>query len=444
LNAPESLASLAAAIQRGCRVLAVGWSAAGASVESGCHLPQCEALGRVGLTAQGRGTARNGYAMNDGNAEQSNETVGVPANPTQVAAQSPSVAPSSEAPSPTEAAAEAGKPSPSKGTVAATAPKSHGWLRRFFWLDGRVAEAAAKGFADTNPGWPAFALARQARAGIVQIGETGEGNGAVLLLEREEVLLLLRSHLERRNLASIGMGLSEDDWARARQVPAVEEVWVELSGAQQAALQAGLGAHADQALLSSDVKQRRYLAAALRKLATALAEPLEREASLVGRVLFMRWARIGAAALVLLAIAWSISASVEKKFGKPNIALGRPVTISSQFGDTALDHTLLVDGDKTNLGFHTDTGPNQWVMIDLGSSKNISKVVVYNRAECCQDRAIPLRLEVSDDGANFRKVADRTEEFDVWTAKGFNEKGRYVRLRHLGSNFLHLAEVEIY
>jgi hypothetical protein len=382
--------------------------------------------------------------MNDGNAEQSNETVGVPANPTQAAAQSPSVAPSSEPLPPTEAAAVNSSPVPSNLSASGTPAKSQGWLRQFFWLDGRVAEAATKGFADTNPGWAAFALARQVRAGIVQIGETGEGNGAVMLLEREEVLLLLRSHLERRNLAPIGLSLSDDDWVRARQVPAVEEVWIELSGAQQAALQAGLGAHADQAVLSSDVKQRRYLAAALRKLATALAEPLEREASLIGRVLFMRWARIGAAALALLAIAWSISGAIDKRFGKPNIALGRPVTISSQFGDTALDHTLLVDGDKTNLGFHTDTGPNQWVMIDLGSSKNISKVVVYNRAECCQDRATPLRLEVSDDGVNFKKVVDRTEEFDVWTAKGLDVKGRYVRLHHLGSNFLHFAEVEVY
>ncbi|HEY5958246.1 MAG TPA: discoidin domain-containing protein, partial [Polyangiaceae bacterium] len=218
----------------------------------------------------------------------------------------------------------------------------------------------------------------------------------------------------------------------------------ELSGAQQAAVEVGLGSKAELALVELDVKQRRYLASGLRKLAGALSDPLEREASLVGRVLFMRWARIGAAVLVLLAIAWAVSGAVEKRFAKPNIALGRPVTVSSQFPDAALDHTLLVDGDRTNLGFHTDNSPNQWVTIDLGSTKNISKVVVYNRVECCQERAVPLRLEVSDDGVNYKKVADRTEEFDVWTSKGLDVKGRYVRLRHLGANYLHFAEVEIY
>jgi hypothetical protein len=337
-----------------------------------------------------------------------------------------------------------GEATPATATPSAAPAKSLGILRRFFWLDNRVAEAAAKGFSKANSGWAEFELGRQARAGIVQIGETGEGNAAVLLLERSEVLYLLRTHLIRRNLAPSGMSLSEEDWARARQVPAIAEAWAELSGAQQSALQAGLGAHAELVLVSLDMKQRRYLASALRKLASALSEPLEREASLVGRVLFMRWTRISAALLVLLAIAWSISSAVEKKFAKPNIALGRPVTISSQFADAALDHTLLVDGDRTNLGFHTDNAPNQWVMIDLGATKSISKVVVYNRVECCQERAIPLRLEVSDDGTNFKKVVDRTEEFDVWTAKGLDAKGRYVRLRHLGANFLHLAEVEVY
>ena len=157
-------------------------------------------------------------------------------------------------------------------------------------------------------------------------------------------------------------------------------------------------------MVNLDVKQRRYLASALCKLALALSEPLEREARLVDRVLFMRWERIGAAALVLLAIAWLISGAIEKKFAKPNIALGRPVAISSSVSpDAALDHPLVVDGNRGNLGFHTENAPNQWVMIDLGSTKNISRVVVYNRVDCCQERAIPLRLEVSDDGTELQE-----------------------------------------
>lgn len=389
--------------------------------------------------------ARNGYAMNDGNAGQSNASVGFPAGSTQGAAQTPSVTPGSDPRSPTDAAATVGEPAPTASSPSGTQAKGFGLLRRFFWLDNRVADAAVIGFSKTNAGWAEFEIGRQARAGIVQIGGAGEDNAAVLLLERAEVLFLLRSHLSRCNLAPTGMSLSEKDWASARQEPAIAEVWAELSVRQQSALQAGLGPQAELALVNLDVKQRRYLASALRTLALALSEPLEREASLVGRVLIVRWARIGAAALVLLAIAWFITGAIEKRLAKPNIALGRPITTSSNYSaDAPLDHPLLVDGNRTNLGFVTKDAPNQWVMIDLGSTKNISKVVVYNRVDCCQDRAIPLRLEVSDDGINFKKVVDRTDEFEVWTAKGLDAKGRYVRLRHLGANFLHFAEVEVY
>ena len=379
--------------------------------------------------------------MNDGNTEQSNESVASPQGPSQPPAETSAAPIATVAEAPVVASAAAATAS-TNGSL--TPRKGQSWLRRFFWLDDRVAEAEAKGFSKATAGWGEFDLARQARAGVVQIGETGEGNGAVLLLERAEVLLLLRSHLIKQHLTPVGAALGEQDWENAKTVSTIAEAWAELSGAQQTALQAGLGPVAEVALVNIDAKQRRYLASALRKLASALAEPLEREASLVGRVLFMRWARIGAAALLLLAIAWTIMAAVEKRFAKPNIAMGRPVTISSQFADAALDHTLLVDGDRTNLGFHTSNGPNEWVMLDLGAPKRLSKVVVYNRVECCQERAVPIRLEVSDDNVNYKKVADRTEEFDVWTVKGLDVTGRYVRVRHLGSNFLHFSEIEVY
>jgi hypothetical protein len=55
-----------------------------------------------------------------------------------------------------------------------------------------------------------------------------------------------------------------------------------------------------------------------------------------------------------------------------------------------------------------------------------------------------VRLEVSDDGTNYRKLEDRKEIFDVWTTSMLRAKGRYVRLRLLESNYFHLNEVEIY
>lgn len=340
---------------------------------------------------------------------------------------------------------ETGVAAASAKTGPAATPRAGSALRRLFWLDERVAEARRLCFSSGHAGYAEFDMARQARAGIVQIGETSENNGAVLLLERIEVLSLLRTHLQRAGLPQTGVAsLSTEDWEQVRTLPRVLELWNELATAQQAALTTAFGPDAERELISLDNKNRRYLATALRKLAIGLSEPLEFEANRIGRVLFVRWARLGAAAVVMLGVGIAGYGVYKKLTAKPNIALHRPVTVSSQFPGEGLDHSLLVDGDPTNLGFHTNNGPGEWCTIDLGASKSISRVVVTNRADCCQDRANPINILVSNDGQNFRKVAERREQFDVWTADNLQANGRYVRIQHGSSGLLHLSEVEVY
>jgi hypothetical protein len=267
----------------------------------------------------------------------------------------------------------------------------------------------------------------------------------VLLLERIEVLSLLRAHLMKSSLPQNGVGcLTAEDWEQLRTLPRVQELWNELATAQQTALTTALGPDAERTLTTLDSKNRRYLASAMRKLAAGLSEPLEFEANRIGRVLFVRWARLGAAAVVLLGIGLAGYGVIAKLTAKPNLALHRPVTISSQFPGEGSDYSLLVDGDTTNLGFHTNKSPGEWCTIDLGADKAITKVVVTNRTDCCQDRGHPLKILVSSDGQNFRKIAERREQFDVWTASSLKATGRYVRIQHGGANFLHLSEVEVY
>lgn len=344
-----------------------------------------------------------------------------------------------------EPSAEGATKQQSVGSAVALEKKTGG-LRRFLWLDERVAEAQRTSFGQGAPGFEEFDLARQARAGTVQIGEAGESSGAVLLLQRLEVIALIRSHLMKAGLPCKGglNDLSAEELADARTQPRFLEIWNELTTVQQNALEQSIGPDAKVALVGIDPKTRRNLAAALRKFATGLAEPLEFEANRIGRVLFLRWARIGAAIAVCLGVLLSLYGAYAKLTAKPNIALGRPVTISSQQPGEGMDHTLLVDGDRTNLGFHTTLEANPYCTIDLGSVRPITEVVTYNRADCCQERTIPLQLLVSDDGKSFRKVAERREAFDVWSAKGLKVKGRYIRLQLAGSNFLHLSEVEVY
>ena len=82
--------------------------------------------------------------------------------------------------------------------------------------------------------------------------------------------------------------------------------------------------------------------------------------------------------------------------------------------------------------------------IDLGKVQRISRVVVYNRADCCQERAVPLKIEVSKDGGQYRQVAERKEQFEKWKADFPPTDARYVRLTHLSAMAFHLSEVEVY
>jgi len=323
---------------------------------------------------------------------------------------------------------------------------SQGWLRRFFWLDDRVAEAKRVCFGPTQPGFAEFDLAKQARAGIVQIGEAGESNGAVLLLERIEAIALMRSHLLIAGHASncVAFGLTEEDLAKARTLPRVSEIWNDLTTVQQTAVSESVLPSASLNLLGLEPKARRALVSALRKLVNGLTEPLEFEANRIGRVLFLRWARLAGALVVCLGFMLSVYGAYTKATAKPNVALHRPVTISSQMPGEGLDHTLVVDGDHSNLGFHTNMEANPWVVVDLGSIKPISEVVVYNRADCCQDRIPPLQILLSDDGSQYKKVAENREIFDVWHAKDLRAKARYVKIQIGATNFLHLSEIEVY
>jgi hypothetical protein len=158
----------------------------------------------------------------------------------------------------------------------------------------------------------------------------------------------------------------------------------------------------------------------------------------------VRWLRIGVAAAVLATlVTYGVvgSGALEEH----NLALHRPVVMSSVYrGDVGHDSSLLVDGDPTNLGFHTDRGGHQHVTIDLGTVQSVSKVIVYNRTDCCGGKAVPLRVEVSQDGKAYQQVAMREKNFKVWKATFSAVQARYVRLTSLRGDYFHLAEVEVY
>jgi hypothetical protein len=235
-----------------------------------------------------------------------------------------------------------------------------------------------------------------------------------------------------------------NDWENALKLPVVAEAFARLTAPQRSMLTAMLGPDRDATLAKLIGEDRSSFARAVRGLVVSLSEPLAFDASRLWRALFARWSRVILVTLVLAAFFGVAASWLDKKFGKPNIALHCPVTVSSQYPSEGTDHRLLVDGDPDNMGFHTESNGQQWVVIDLGSIRKFDKVVVYNRSDGFQDRAVPLRLEVSSDNVHFTHLRERKETFDKWTARDLHAEGRYVRLLNAPPNAFHLSEVQIY
>jgi hypothetical protein len=325
-----------------------------------------------------------------------------------------------------------------------TATSGPGLLGRLLWLSQRVSEARESSFRPGQPGYVSFDIARQICDDVVKIGETGKGSWAVLLLDCSAVEMLVRAHLERAGLVSGAGPLTEADWDKARSLPAMESAWGKLAVAHADILKALVGPERDATLAKLEGDERESFATGLHDLVMRLAEPLEYEANRLGRALFARWSRVAVTAIIILVIAGVAGKWISRKIEGPNLALHKPVVVSSQYPGQGTDHSLLVDGNHDNLGFHTNSGGQQWALIDLGQVRKIKKVVVYNRADGYEERAVPLKIEVSNDNQNFKVIAERKETFDKWTAKGLKAEGRYVRLSNTPPNFFHLAEVEIY
>jgi hypothetical protein len=340
---------------------------------------------------------------------------------------------------------QASVPVPSAAVVPAAASAPPGgfgrWLRRFFWMDERMAVAVRDGYAPGQPGWEEYELARAARTDASQLGESGEGEGSALLLNRAAVTLMIGAHLARAGSAPGPGATSEQYAARLGELPLGAALLGAMTEEQRALVTSTLGNQGDFLLAKLSGAKRSLAARAMASLAKGLGDPLERDVRRVGAVLLMRWLKIAVTAAVVIG---GLALLISKATARPNLALHRPVTVVTPHSVYGRDPGLLVDGDRTNLGFHTIEAANQNVTIDLGSVQTISRVVVYNRADCCQERAVPLRIEVGDDTQHLRQVGERTEQFEQWKLDFPPTNARYVRLTDLSAKAFHLSEVEVY
>jgi hypothetical protein len=338
---------------------------------------------------------------------------------------------------------------PSTGPGAVIAPtRPAAWaavprnlLRKIWGLDKH--DSRREPFNHTQPGWLEFEIAHYVRDCIAQLKDKGESGLAVLFLQRAAASFLIRAHMARAGRPLVGEAIGDAVLERARQLPTIQEAWSGLSTGQTTALVAALGPSGDVAICDLPSNDRSALSAALQGFVETLHEPLEAEANQMSRTWVVRFRRATILTIVLLAIAVAVWHFIEKTFPKPNLALHRPVEVSSHYPGLNIDDSRLVDGDTSIMGFHTQSEGQQFVIIDLGSVKRFEKVVVYNVIGA-QDRAAPLRLEVSSDHIHFTELDQRVDVFDKWVSSGLHAKGRYIRLMNRPSTYFHLNEVEVY
>ena len=127
----------------------------------------------------------------------------------------------------------------------------------------------------------------------------------------------------------------------------------------------------------------------------------------------------------------------------PNLLRRMPSQLSSEWVkcDTKIG---ICAGVPTDILFHTKEEDQPWVAYDMGQPRSFSRAVVDNRSDCCGDRALPLAVEMSDDGVKYREIARTNEAFSRVTLRFEPVVARFFRLRVKKRSMLHLEGVELY
>jgi hypothetical protein len=136
-----------------------------------------------------------------------------------------------------------------------------------------------------------------------------------------------------------------------------------------------------------------------------------------------------------------------------NLALGKPVTVSSQHPQTAApkDNSGVTNGDvESAYGIATylpsSSGGTAWVMVDLTQPTKFKRIKIYNRADGWFDDPLPLRLELSDDATNFTVVDTRATSFSARSPWVYEPPGggqtRYIRVSST-TNLVAFNELEV-
>jgi hypothetical protein len=150
--------------------------------------------------------------------------------------------------------------------------------------------------------------------------------------------------------------------------------------------------------------------------------------------------------------------STPSKVTVANVPTAAPYTgtaiQSSEYGGYPASRAIdgNTNGAAANVAI-TQALPNTYWQLDLGSVKSISKIVVWNRTDCCGNRLGNARVLISDTPLNTTYATSLTEAKATLvmpalpgasTELSFSGTGRYVRVSLPTAQYLQLAEVQVF
>jgi hypothetical protein len=146
--------------------------------------------------------------------------------------------------------------------------------------------------------------------------------------------------------------------------------------------------------------------------------------------------------------------------GSTNLAAGKAATQSSIYPGSP-GASAAVDGNTDGNFFDgsvtaTNADTNAWWQVDLGASASIDSVTIWNRTDCCGTRLGTYWIFVSDTPFAATDtpstLSTRAGTFAIQQVVGsspaasvpIGTQGRYVRVQLDGTNYLSLAEVQVF
>jgi tetratricopeptide (TPR) repeat protein len=102
-----------------------------------------------------------------------------------------------------------------------------------------------------------------------------------------------------------------------------------------------------------------------------------------------------------------------------------------------------------SYAFHTNNERNPWWQVDLGNPASLTEVRIFNRLDCCAERAQTLQVLLSDDARSWRTVYRHSgnafggKDGKQLVVRLAGESARYLRLQLNETNWFHLDEVEV-